>query len=97
MVALVAHARANLRDNVLITDEGEPESFAEAKNDAHNPKWLNAMQEEMDSLQENYTYELMELPEGKKELRNKWNYKLKTREESNTPRYKAPIVVKGFQ
>ena len=59
--------------------------------------WYNAMQEEMDSLQENYTYELMELPEGKKELRNKWNYKLKTREESNTPRYKAPIVVKGFQ
>ena len=55
------------------------------------------MQEEMDSLHENYTYELMELPEGKKELRNKWNYKLKTREESNTPRYKAPIVVKGFQ
>ena len=39
-------------------------------------------------------YELMELLEGKKALRNKWVYKLKTREDGSTPRYKARIVVK---
>ena len=55
------------------------------------------MQDEMNSLHENHTYELMELPEGKKALRNKWVYKLKTREDASTPRYKALIVVKGFQ
>ena len=51
----------------------------------------------MDSLHENHTYELMELLEGKKALRNKWIHKLKTGEDNITPRYKARIVVKGFQ
>ena len=37
-------------EHVLLTDEGEPESFEEAKDDTHNQKWLSAMQDEMDSL-----------------------------------------------
>ena len=82
---------------VLLTDEGEPECYEEAMTDVHKEKWYNAMQEEMDSLHENLTYELMELPDGKKALRNKWVYKLKTGEDGSTPRYKARIVVKGFQ
>ena len=55
------------------------------------------MQEEMDSLHENYTYELIEALEGKKALRNKWVYKLKTGEDESTPTYNALIVVIGFQ
>ena len=51
----------------------------------------------MESLHENLTYELMELHVGKKALRNKWVYKLKTGEDGSTPKYKARIVVKGFQ
>ena len=63
----------------------------------HKEKWQSAMQDEMDSLHENYTYDLVELPKGKRALRNKWVYKVKTGEVDNTPRYKAHIVVKGFQ
>ena len=55
------------------------------------------MQDEIDSLHENHTYELVELPKGKRALRNKWVYKLKPGDEGNPPRYKARIVVKGFQ
>ena len=51
----------------------------------------------MDSLHENHTYELVELPKGKRELRNKWVYKLKPGDARKPPRYKARIVVKGFQ
>ena len=65
--------------------------------DKHKEKWLSAMQDEMDSLHENYTYDLVELPKGKRALRNKWVYKVKTGEVDNTPRYKARIVVNGFQ
>ena len=50
---------------MLLTDEGEPESFEEAKGDTHSRKWLSAMQDEMDSLHENHTYELVELPKGR--------------------------------
>ena len=43
------------------------------------------------------TYELVELPKGKRALKNKWVYKLKPGDARNPPRYKARIVVKGFQ
>ena len=48
-------------------------------------------------MHENHTYELTELPKGKRALQNKWVYKLKLGESRNLPRYKAQIVVKGFQ
>ena len=78
-------------------DEGEPECYDEAIADKHKGKWLRAMQDEMDSLHENYTYDLVELPKGKRALRNKWVYKVKTGEVDSTPTYKACIVAKGFQ
>ena len=61
----------------MLTDVGEPESFEETKEDTRNREWLHAMQEEMESLHENHTYELTEFPKGKKVLMNKWVYKLK--------------------
>ena len=51
---------------LLLTNEGELESFEEAKRDTHNCKWLSAMQDEMDSLHESHTYEFMDLPKGKR-------------------------------
>jgi ATP-binding cassette subfamily B (MDR/TAP) protein 1 len=51
----------------------------------------------MDSLHENHTYELVELSKEKRVLQNKWVYKLKPGDAGNPPRYKARIVVKGFQ
>ena len=30
-------------EHVLLTDEGEPKSFEEAKDDTHSRKWLSAM------------------------------------------------------
>ena len=53
------------------------------------------MHEEMDSLHNNNTYELVELPKGKKALRNKWVFKLK-KDGEKLVKYKARLVVKGF-
>ena len=92
-----ASSRYPLSQYVLLTYEGEPECYEETMTDEHKEKCYNAMQEQMDSLHENYTYEMMELAEGKKAFRSKWVYKLKTREDGSTPRYKTRIVVKGFQ
>ena len=82
---------------VLLADDSEPECYEEAIADESREKWLNAMQEEMESLHANYTYDLVELPKGKRALRNKWVYKVKTGEVDSEPMYKACIVVKGFQ
>ena len=54
------------------------------------------MKDEMDSLLGNQTLELTELLEGKKALHNKWVYRIKN-EHDGSMRYKARLVVKGFQ
>ena len=54
------------------------------------------MKDEMDSLLGNQTWELTELPVGKKALHNKWVYRIKN-EHDGSKRYKTRLVVKGFQ
>ena len=61
----------------------------------HNSEWVKTIQEEMKSLNENHTYDLVKLPKGKRALKNKWVYRLKT-ENNSQQRYKAKLVVKGF-
>ena len=62
----------------------------------HKEKWLEAMNDEMRSLQDNHTYDLVKLPKGKRALKNKWVFRLKAEEHCSQPRYKARLVVKGF-
>ncbi|MGV7988852.1 reverse transcriptase domain-containing protein, partial [Mycobacterium kansasii] len=54
------------------------------------------MDEVMDSLESNRTWELVTLPKSKTALHNKWVYRLKE-EHDGSKRYKARLVVKGFQ
>jgi hypothetical protein len=81
---------------ILLTDGGEPETYDEALQDENSTKWELAMKDEMDSLMTNQTWELTELPAGKKALHNKWVYRIKG-EHDGSKRYKARLVVKGFQ
>ena len=62
----------------------------------HKEEWLEAMNDEMNSLQENRTYDLVKLPKGKRVLKNNWVYRLKTEEHCSQPRHKTRLVVKGF-
>lgn len=87
--------RYPLSNYILLTDEGEPSCFQEACQDEHSKEWQKAMEDEMDSLQENRTWELVKLPKKRKALRNKWVYKIK-HEGDEKKRYKARLVVKGF-
>ena len=54
------------------------------------------MRDEMNSLQENHTYDLVSLPMGRKALKCKGFFKLKTHDNSSNPKYKARLDVKGF-
>jgi hypothetical protein len=49
----------------------------------------------MDSLVNSHTWDLVQLPVGKRALQNKWFYKLKE-EDGGEKQYKARLVVKGF-
>ena len=80
---------------LLLTDEGEPESFDEALQVEDSIKWEPAMDDEMRSLEKNDTWVLTELPTGKKTVLNKWVFRIKT-EPDGKRRFKARLVVKGY-
>ncbi|KAI5395386.1 hypothetical protein KIW84_061823 [Lathyrus oleraceus] len=44
---------------VFLTDGGEPESFDEVLKDENKKKWIDAMEDEMQSVHENNTFELV--------------------------------------
>ncbi|GAB0089493.1 secreted RxLR effector protein 161-like [Sergentomyia squamirostris] len=73
-----------------------PESYEEAVSSNDSGNWRKAMSSEMQSLKRNQTWELKHLPEGKKALPCKWVYKMKTNPDGSVERYKARLVVKGF-
>ena len=78
-----------------MTDSGEPEYFEEALQVETRKKWEQGMDEEMDSLVRNQTWDMVNLPAGKRVLQNKWVYRLKE-EDGGKKWYKARLVVKGF-
>ena len=81
---------------VLLTDSEEPECYEEAIESEQKVKWISAMKDEMQSLYDNETFELVKLPKDRKALKNRWIYRVKHEESSSSPRYKARLVVKGF-
>ena len=79
---------------IMLTDEGEPLTFREAKTCEHKSKWELAMQEEIKALHANDTWDLVVLPKGRKAIPNKLVYKIKTVD--GKPNYKARLVAKGY-
>jgi hypothetical protein len=67
----IAHHYAYM---VKVIQEVEPTCFEQA---VENPKWDNAMDEEMASLDANATWGLVALPKDKKTIGCKWVYKVK--------------------
>ncbi|KAL2933741.1 Retrovirus-related Pol polyprotein from transposon TNT 1-94, partial [Bienertia sinuspersici] len=75
-----------------IEKESEPVLFKDAAKHEH---WRQAMNEELEALESNGTWELTELPKGKKAIGCKWLYKIKYNPDGSIERYKARLVVLG--
>ena len=76
--------------------ENDPISFHHAMRDSNSQKWIDAMNEEYKSMQDNRVWDLITLPEGKKPIGCKWIFKTKRDSKGNVERYKARLVAKGF-
>ena len=87
-------------------DEGEQQVFRSA--DLHTPKhigealaspqvqyWKQAMQEELDAIQECDTYEIVDRPKDTKVIPLIWVYALKSNEFGDVIRFKARLVAQG--
>lgn len=76
--------------------ESDLKTVKQALSSDASAHWRKAMREEMDSLVENQTWTLANLPEGKKPVKCKWVFKTKRNANGNVMRYKARLVAKGF-
>lgn len=81
---------------VMLAEDDEPTTFHEAIESSNVNDWKLAMQEELSSLAENKTWVLVNLPEGRKAIDNRWVYKIKRNAEGKIERFKARLVAKGF-
>lgn len=74
----------------------EPKDRKEALSRPDAELWIKAMDEEMDSLKNNKTWDLMIPPKERKVIGCKWVYKIKRNTEGKIVKYKARLVAKGF-
>ncbi|CAI7858368.1 unnamed protein product [Closterium sp. NIES-54] len=76
---------------------GEPATLKEALESSDAEEWKKAMESELKIIEENGTWELVELLEGHKAITSKWLFKIKSDANGNIERYKSRLVAKGYQ
>lgn len=80
----------------FISEIKNPETYKEAMNSENSIHWKQAMDTEIESLQENQTWTLTTLPKDAKTIPSKWIFRVKTNPDGNIDKYKARFVIKGF-
>src|SRR3954463_13675809 len=84
--------------NAISADESDqPTSYKEAMEGPESEKWLEAMKSKIDSIYTNKVWTLVDIPEDRKAIENKWIFKKKTDADRNVYVYKARLVAKGFR
>jgi hypothetical protein len=78
---------------LLRTSMGEPCSFAEVEREE---AWRAAMRDEINSVERNKTWELVNLPARHQAIGLKWAFKLKCDKMGEVIKHKARLVARGF-
>ncbi|CAI7747781.1 unnamed protein product [Closterium sp. NIES-53] len=74
---------------------GEPATLKEALESSDAEEWKKAMESELKSIEENGTWELVELPEGRKAITSQWLFKIKSDADGKIERYKSRLLAEG--
>ena len=79
----------------LLYTANEP-SNREALSSPAKGELMDAMKDELSSMDKNSVWELVDLPPGHKAIRNKWVLKVKRKVDGSIDKYKARLMAKGF-
>ncbi|KAF0730466.1 hypothetical protein Ae201684P_021834 [Aphanomyces euteiches] len=88
-VAQFTHFAASVGDHL-------PKTYKAAMESGNAGKWSEACKAEIKSLLENKTWDVVELPEGRKAIGCKWVFKIKERADGSIDKFKARLVAKGY-
>jgi transposase InsO family protein/predicted RNA binding protein YcfA (HicA-like mRNA interferase family) len=78
------------------SQELEPNSLAEAAKRPDADKFISAAIDEIKAHLDNGTWEVVQLPPGKKAIGCRWVFKIKRNADGTIERYKGRIVAKGY-
>lgn len=67
-------------------------TFKQASKYSH---WIDAMNKELQALEDNHTWEINTLPPHKRAIGCKWLFKTKLNPDGSVERYKARLVILG--
>ena len=81
----------------MLLDQGKPTNYEEAMMSPDSDRWLEAMKSEIGSMYENKVWTLVDLPDDRQAIENKWIFKRKTNIDGSVTIYKAQIVAKIFR
>ncbi|KAK9100306.1 hypothetical protein Scep_023736 [Stephania cephalantha] len=84
-------------DFVNMLTENEPQTYNEAISSPDAPLWMEAINSEIESILQNNTWELVDLPSGIKPIGYKWIFKKKLKADGTIEKYKARLVAKGYR
>ncbi|KAI3785937.1 hypothetical protein L1987_45063 [Smallanthus sonchifolius] len=79
--------------HVALSSKTEPRGFKSA---AKDPKWMAAMVDEIEALQQNHTWTLVPRPSSSNIVGSKWVFRIKYHSDGTIERYKARLVAQGF-
>src|SRR3990170_2063517 len=82
---------------VMLLDNSEPTNYEETMMSPDSEKCLEAMKSEIGSMYENKVWTLVDLPDDRQAIKNKWIFKRKIDADGNITVYKARLVTKGFR
>lgn len=74
----------------------DPTSFDEIQGRSDRQNWNQAMTEEYDSLMNNETWKLVDIPDGKRVIQTETFFKTKSDADGKVVRHKAKLVARGF-
>ena len=80
----------------MLLDHDEPTNYEEAMMSPDSNKWLEAMKSEIGSMYENKIWTLVDLPDDRQAIENKWMFKKNTCADGNATIYEARLVSKKF-
>ena len=74
-----------------ISSVPEPCTFHRTSQD---PNWVTTMEQKLNALDQHSTWQIIDLPKGKKPIGSKWEYRVKYKSTNEVDRYKTRLVAK---
>ena len=81
----------------MLLNHDEPTNYEEAMMSPDSDRWLEAMKSEIGSMYENKVWTLLDFPNDRQAIENKWIFKKNTNAHGNVTVYKGRLVAKGFR